>query len=55
MEKFYYAGTLETKNIRHYLVPRFPYKILYTIKEELVIILAFAHQHREPNYWIDRI
>ena len=32
----------------------FPYYIAYLIKNESVWILAIAHGHRRPNYWIDR-
>ena len=32
----------------------FPYYIAYLIKNETVWILAIAHGHRRPDYWIDR-
>ena len=25
------------------------------IEEETILIIAIAHHHRNPNYWIDRI
>lgn len=39
------------------LVPRFPYKILYTISkdENAVIIWSISHLHRNPGYWKNRI
>ncbi len=49
------AGSPERKEIRRYFVHRFPYKILYAIQKESIVILAFAHLHRRPDYWIDRI
>ena len=33
----------------------FPYKILYALDGDSIIILAISHNHREPNYWIGRI
>ncbi len=33
----------------------FPYKILYSIEKDHIYIIAVAHQHRKPNYWIDHI
>ena len=49
------AWPIEQGEVRHYLVYKFPYKILYSIQQDNIVILAFAHQHRRPDYWIDRI
>jgi hypothetical protein len=49
------AWPAESKEIRRHLVHKFPYKILYSVQKGVIIILAFAHLHRKPNYWIDRI
>ena len=49
------AWPIEQGEVRHYLVHKFPYKILYSIQQDSIILLAFAHQHRKPDYWIDRI
>ena len=32
----------------------FPYYIAYIIREDILWILAMAHGHRNPEYWIDR-
>ncbi len=34
---------------------RFPYGIIYRIKNNEIQILAVAHFSREPNYWVDRL
>ena len=35
---------------------RFPYTVVYVVtKAGEVIVVAIAHQSREPNYWRDRI
>jgi len=32
----------------------FPYYIAYIIREDTLWILAVAHGHRQPRYWINR-
>jgi plasmid stabilization system protein ParE len=36
-------------------VRRFPYGIIYVQQDDFILILAIAHLHREPDYWIDRL
>lgn len=36
--------------IRRCLLHKFPFSIFYTIKNETIIILSVAHQHRKPKY-----
>ncbi len=55
IQQYPQAWPTERKEIRRYIVHKFPYKILYSIQDEKIIILAFAHLHRQPDYWIDRI
>ncbi len=49
------AWSKRKKDIRHYLLHKFPYKILYSIELDYIYIIAIAHSHRKPDYWIDRI
>ena len=42
-------------DVRRRLVHRFPYGLLYRVDSEEVVVLAVAHLHRHPNYWINRI
>jgi mRNA-degrading endonuclease RelE of RelBE toxin-antitoxin system len=42
-------------NIRKYLLHKFKYSIFYSIEKTNILIIAIAHQHRKPNYWIDRV
>lgn len=30
-------------------------KIAQLVQNNFIVILAFAHQHRNPNYWIDSL
>ncbi len=41
-------------DIRKYLIHKFPYCLLYSIEKEHIVVVAVAHQHRKPDYWIDR-
>ena len=34
---------------------RFPYGIIYRVKNNEIEILAVAHSSREPRYWVDRL
>src|SRR5688500_3558763 len=33
---------------------RFPYTLVYRIKGNLIVIVAVAHQSKEPGYWHHR-
>lgn len=48
------AWSVERGEIRKCLLHKFPYKLLYSIEADHILILAVAHQHREPEYWTDR-
>jgi plasmid stabilization system protein ParE len=52
--KFPQASSIERGEIRKSLFHKFPYKILYSIESDHIIIIALAHQHRKPDYWIER-
>lgn len=38
-------------NERRFLFRRFPYSIIYRVREDEVFITAIAHQGRRPGYW----
>ena len=46
---------IERGEIRRLTLSRFPYKLLYSVESDHVYVISVAHQHREPNYWIERI
>jgi plasmid stabilization system protein ParE len=48
------AWSVERGDIRKCLLHRFPYKLLYSIESEHIFIIAVAHHHRKPNYWVHR-
>lgn len=41
--------------IRRCLLNRFPYGLIYGMDEEMIVIIAVAHLHRQPRYWSKRI
>lgn len=36
------------------VLDRFPYTVWYDAHEQLVTVIAIAHQHRRPDYWKTR-
>ncbi len=40
--------------VRRALVRRFPYAVFFVVDADTVLILAVAHAHREPGYWLER-
>jgi plasmid stabilization system protein ParE len=40
---------------REFILPwRFPYTVVYRVTENLIVIVAVAHQSKEPGYWHHR-
>jgi plasmid stabilization system protein ParE len=39
---------------RRILVSRFPYHVVYRLKDDEIVILAIAHVKRRPGYWKHR-
>ncbi|MCP5276637.1 MAG: type II toxin-antitoxin system RelE/ParE family toxin [Burkholderiales bacterium] len=48
------AWSVERGDIRKCLLHKFPYKLLYSIEKDHIIIIAVAHQHRKPEYWVGK-
>lgn len=42
-------------DICRFLFRRFPYSLIYGIDNDTIVVIAVAHDHREPRYWTDRI
>jgi len=42
------------REIRRVLLSRFPYIVVYEMLDEEPYVLAIAHAHRRPNYWLER-
>jgi plasmid stabilization system protein ParE len=48
------AGVEVDRRIRWWLVRRFPYSVLYRVRDDHIRVLAIAHQKRRPLYWRTR-
>ena len=55
IRQFPQAWQVFHEEARRCLVRRFPYGIIYIQENDAILILALAHLHREPDYWIDRL
>ena len=42
-------------NTRRFVLHRFPYGIIYQVRDDEILIVAVAHLHREPDHWRDRL
>jgi toxin ParE2 len=47
------AGTKTA--LREFDLHRFPYRLIYSIEGDSIMIVAVAHQHRRSSYWRYRI
>jgi len=48
------AWSTERGDVRKCLLHKFPYKLMYSVEENHILVIAVAHQHRKPDYWIGR-
>jgi toxin ParE1/3/4 len=44
----------ENREIRRCILHRFPYSIIYELRDDEIIVIAVAHAKRRPQYWILR-
>lgn len=44
-----------SENTRRCFTRRFPYGVVYEIREDDILIIAVAHSSREPFYWRTRV
>jgi plasmid stabilization system protein ParE len=49
----YAEGEFGTRE--HVLPWRFPYTIVYMTRGDSIVVVAIAHQSREPGYWRERL
>ena len=46
--------TVLVDDLRRAQVNRFPYGLIYGVDGDTLVVVAVAHLHREPFYWVDR-
>ena len=55
IRKFPHAWQPFTEDSRRCQTHRFPYGITFQILPSEILVVAIAHLHRRPGYWLDRI
>lgn len=48
-------GSRLDNDLRHFVLRKFPFSIVYAVVTDLVYIVAVAHGSREPEYWRLRV
>ncbi len=43
------------RGLRRCRLARFPYGVIYGVDGDNFVVVAVAHLHRRPRYWIDRV
>ncbi|WP_108127575.1 type II toxin-antitoxin system RelE/ParE family toxin [Saccharospirillum mangrovi] len=46
--------TSQNPDIRRATMRQFPLSIVYRIQPDSIQVLAFAHDRRQPGYWLER-
>lgn len=41
-------------NTRRIVFPRFPFDLVFRVRNQTIQIVAVAHHRRRPSYWLDR-
>ena len=49
------AWTPLSKRTRRCQVHRFPYSIIYSLRSDLIVIVAIQHHRRKPQNWRNRL
>lgn len=47
-------GTLDAGQARKLRLGKFPYSLVYRSHGKVIMVIAVAHQSREPGYWTRR-
>jgi toxin ParE1/3/4 len=37
------------------IIRKFPYAIIYRVRDDVITVVAFMHLHRKPGYWSGRL
>ncbi len=48
-------STISNREVRRFVMRRFPFSIVYYVVDEIVLIVAIAHAKRKPGYWRSRL
>ena len=50
-----WPGPLGERGVKRLLMIRFPFSIVFVVTGNSVVVLAFAHHRKKPNYWSGRL
>ena len=50
-----YLGSGGRRRVRRYVLPHFPYSIIYSVLEDHILVVALAPHRRRPGYWLKRL
>lgn len=50
-----YRGRRSEPMIRTWHLGKFPYRVIYTVRDGGILVLAYAHEARRPGYWSHRL
>ena len=51
IENFPDAWSPMSSDVRRCQVHRFPYSVIYSVRDEIILIAAIQHHHRQPDHW----
>ena len=49
------TGRPRSTVVRSRRVARFPYRIVYFVNDDTIVVVAVAHERRHPGYWNPRV
>ena len=44
-----------SREFRRASLRRFPYGVVYVVRDDLLVVMAVPHNRRRPGYWYDRL
>ena len=50
-----YRGRQRSPRLRRKGTDTFPYGIIYFVRDDEVVVVAYAHERRRPGYWRQRL
>lgn len=48
-------GVSGARGVKRLMLRRFPYAVIVHENDTVIMVIAFAHHSRHPNYWRDRV
>jgi len=55
LERFPDLGRPFGSRLRRFVLPRFPYSLIYQVGEDSFTVVAVANHYRRPGYWRQRL